>query len=275
MVGEETYWFKELHTQDAGILLRGKVILKKKSKFQEILVIENPTYGRTLILDGCVMTTEKDEFFYHEMLVHLPILSHPNPKKVLIIGGGDGGALREVLKHDIEKAVLVELDEEVLRVAREFFPKLSSSFDDKRAEILSEEGTVFIKGTKELFDLIFIDSPDPVGFAKELFTQRFYRRAALVLNEGGILVAQTESPLLHLDLIREVNQNLKRIFPFVRVFLTVVPTYPGGLWSFTMASKSSLPHHPLRDPPSDLKVYSRETHIASLSLPPFLENVVA
>jgi len=272
---EKDFWFKELHTEDAGIILKGDILYKKKSKFQEILVIDNPTYGKTLILDGCVMTTEKDEAFYHEMLVHPAMLSHRDPRRVLIIGGGDGGALREVLKHEVEEAVLVELDEEVLKIARSFFPRLSSSFDDPRARVLSEEGVNFVKNSARRFDVILVDSPDPVGFAKELFSEDFYASSRKILNEGGILVAQTESPILHFDLVKEVQRSLRRVFPFVSLYLTTVPTYPGCLWSFSIASDTPLPGAPLRDPPDGLRVYSQDIHRAAFSLPPFLKNAFA
>lgn len=272
MVVEKNFWFKELHTEDAGIVLNGKILYQGKSDYQEILVMENPTYGRTLILDGCVMTTEKDEAFYHEMLVHPSMLSHKDPRKVLIIGGGDGGALHEVLKHNVEKAVLVELDEEVLRVAREFFPKLSSSFYDPRAILLTQEGVNFVQNSKEKFDIIIVDSPDPVGFAEGLFSKEFYASSAKILKKGGILVAQTESPLLHLDLIKKIQIRLSEVFTFRALYLTIVPTYPGGLWSFSMGSNTPFPEYPLREPPNGLEVYSRDVHKAAFSLPSFLKD---
>ncbi len=268
-------WFKELHTEDSGILFRGRVLFHQKSDYQEILVIENSTYGRILVLDGCVMTTEKDEAFYHEMLVHPALMTHEDPKRVLIIGGGDGGALRETLKHPVERVVLVELDQMVLDVAKEFFSNLSKSFEDPRALVLAQDGVEFVKETKETFDIIIVDSPDPIGFAKELFSQTFYKNAYKRLDQGGILVAQTESPLLHMNLLKRIKRHFEEIFFDTRIYLTVVPTYPGALWSFTMGALKRIPEIPRKDPPPNLRVYSIETHRAAFALPPFVNDAIS
>jgi spermidine synthase len=202
------------------------------------------------------------------------MLSHPDPKKVLIIGGGDGGALREVLRHNVDKAVLVELDPLVLEVARRYFPNLSVSFEDPRAEVIPEEGVGFVRNSVEQFDVIVVDSPDPIGFAKQLFSKDFYESSSRILGEHGVFVVQSESPILHLDLIMDIQKKLKVIFKDRKLYLTVVPTYPGALWSFSMGSNDTIPNVPLRTPPPGLKVYSEEAHRAAFGLPPFLKDAL-
>lgn len=238
-----------------------KVLYESKSEYQEILVIETPDFGKLLILDGVVQLDEKYEFMYHEFLAHVPMHAHPNPENILIIGGGDGGTLREVLKHDsVKRAVLVDIDKEVIEVSKRFFPTLSRSFEDPRVIVVNEDGYKFIQECEEEFDIVIVDSTDPVGFAHVLTTEDFFRFVHRALKEDGIFTAQTESIHYHLDMVVKIQKSLKKIFPVVDLFTSVVPIYAGYWWTYSIASKK----HPVREPAREVKVqtkiYSEEMH---------------
>ncbi len=191
---------REYQTPTSGIFFTvAKVLHNRRSRFQTIEIIRNRDYGRVLLLDGLLQTTERDEFYYHEMLVHPALASHPKPKNVLIIGGGDGGALREVLKHPVKKATLVEIDGQVIDACREHFPWLRTAFRDKRAELVVADGNVFIDKTLDRFDVIIVDSSDPVGPSTVLHQEAFYRKLKSRLRPGGTIAAQAGSLMLHLD----------------------------------------------------------------------------
>ncbi len=277
MAERKSLWFNELHSPTTGIVLEvGEPIAFKRSKYQEIQIFDNEFFGRVLILDGCVMTTERDEFFYHEMLVHPSLVVHPKPTDILIIGGGDGGTLREVLRYkEVNKAVLVELDRDVIELARKYLPTLSVSFSDPRARIVIENGVSFVKKTPEKFDVVIIDSTDPVGPAEVLFSSEFYLDVKRILNEDGILVFQCESPIYHLQFIKEQKEILSDLFENVHFYNTVVPTYPGALWSFAFSSDSVDPLDIKREPPAGLKFYSIDIHRAAFALPPFMRDELA
>ncbi len=242
------------------------VLHVEKSPYQEIAVVETENYGKALVLNGALQLTEKDEFFYHEMLVHVPMSVHPCPEKVLIIGGGDGGSLREVLKHkSVKRAVMVEIDERVVEICKEFFPTVSCGFSDPRAEVLYEDGVKFVEETEEKFDIVLVDSTDPYDFAEKLFSEEFFRNVYRILTEEGVCSSQTESPFIMGSLIRRVSSYLHSLFKHSAIYWTVVPTYPGGLWTFALGSK-------MRDPLSfrsldgiKTRFYSPEVHKASLA----------
>ncbi len=262
----------EEQTQASGFYFRVKKWLhREQSPFQRIEVIENETYGRVLMLDGLVQTTEADEFFYHEMLVQPALHCHPEPKRVLIIGGGDGGALKEVLKHPVEKVILVEIDERVVEVARKFFPWLEPCLKDGRAEIVFADGSNYIEATKEKFDIILIDSSDPVGPSEILHRQEFFSKLKKIMRPRGIVAAQSGSAFFHRELIREKRRFFEDMFRYAHFYLGPVPTYPGGLWAYIFLSDRI---NPLRGPAKEiipgLKYYSRAIHRAAFALPPFL-----
>ncbi len=242
------------------------VLHMEKSRYQEIAVVETENYGKALVLNGALQLTEKDEFFYHEMLVHVPMSLHPCPEKVLIIGGGDGGSLREVLKHrSVKRAVMVEIDERVVEICKEFFPTVSCGFSDPRAELLYEDGVRFVEETEERFDVVLVDSTDPYDFAEKLFSEEFFRNVYRILTEDGVCSSQTESPFIMGALIRKVGSYLRSLFKYSAVYWTVVPTYPGGLWTFALGSKM---HDPLSFRSLDgikTRFYSPEVHKASLA----------
>jgi spermidine synthase len=215
-----------------------KILHHGKSKFQDIMVFENPFFGKVLVLDNVVQITERDEFFYHEMLVHVVMNSHPNPKKVVVIGGGDGGTVREVLKHkQVEKVYFIEIDEEVINVSKKFFPSVASGIDDRRVEIKCMDGAKFVKGRKSDIDIVIVDSTDIVGFAKSLFTGAFFKTVKNCLTDSGMFVTLSESLHFHKEIVREVQQTMRSVFPVVDLYTAPIATYAGNWWSFSVGSK--------------------------------------
>ncbi len=238
--------YREFHKRGSGLFLRLKgVLYTHQSPYQRIEVLDTEDFGRMLALDGLVMTTEADEFYYHEMLVHPGAVLAPQLQQVLIIGGGDGGTLREAAKYpEPQRLVMVELDEAVVRVAQRYLPSLARAFDDPRLDLRFMDGAQYLESTEETFDLILVDSPDPIGPAEVLFSESFYARVRDRLRPQGILVAQTESPVYHRDLIEATARRLRALFPTVLFYTAPVPTYPSGFWSFALATH--LPRQELR-----------------------------
>jgi spermidine synthase len=234
---------------------------KKKSKFQEIMIIENNYFGKMLILDGVVQLTEKDEFFYHEMLTHVVMHAHPDPKKIVVIGGGDGGTIREVLKHkSVQKVYFIEIDEEVINVSKTFFPEIASGVDDRRVEIKCMDGAEFLKNCRSDIDVVIVDSTDPVGFAKSLFTVDFFTSIKNCLKSNGFFVTHTESLLLHKDIVIEMQKILKKVFPLVDLYATPIATYPGNWWTFSVSSKKLSPRAMRKKHEIYTKFYDEEIH---------------
>lgn len=214
------------------------LLYKGKSEFQEIMVLENPFFGRILVLDNVVQLTEKDEFFYHEMLAHVVMHSHPDPKTVVVIGGGDGGTLREVMRHKtVEKAYFIEIDKEVIEVSKRFFPELASGMDDPRVEIKPMDGADFVKSKKNEIDIVIVDSTDIVGFAKSLFTKEFFDTVSNCLRDDGMFVTLSESLHFHKDIVIEVQETMAGSFPVVDLYTVPLATYAGNWWTFSAASK--------------------------------------
>ncbi|HPU41218.1 MAG TPA: polyamine aminopropyltransferase [Acetivibrio clariflavus] len=271
-------WYTEFQTPNVGITCKTKKTYHtEKTEFQELALIETEQFGRMLVLDGTVQTTIEDEFVYHEMISHVPLFTHQNPKKVLVIGGGDGGAIREIIKHpSVEKAVLCEIDRRVIEVSKEYLPEISCALNDKKVEALVADGIKYVKENKGEFDVILVDSTDPVGPAVGLFAVDFYRSIYEALKEDGIFVAQTESPFFHKDLIKSVYRDVSSIFPITRLYTCAIPTYPSGYWSFTMGSKK---YDPLETdiskiPDLDTKYYCPQIHKAVFALPKFVADLV-
>jgi spermidine synthase len=274
-------WFLEKHTPHAGLTLAvGGRLLDTRSPFQRIEVLDTLEYGRMLLLDGCVMLTDRDEHVYHEMIVHPPLLLHPAPRRVLIVGGGDGGSVREVLRHaPVERVTLVEIDAAVIATARRFFPALTSGLDDPRCEVVCRDGFDFLDENPAAFDVILVDSIDPVGEGAKLFTATFYEKVRAALREGGIAVLQTESPFYSTDVLVGVCRKLRALFSHVAPYLAHVPTYPSGLWSFTFASHGVDPLAArLREQPAflaDLKYFNPALCRAAFVLPTYLARRLA
>lgn len=269
-------WFTEEWLPGLRISCQiNSVVTRKKTKFQELCIFDTVEFGRMLVLDNVIQTTEKDEYIYHESLVHVPMFFHPHPEKVLIIGGGDGGSLREVLRHpSVREAFMVDIDGEVIEAAREHLPQWSSGFSDPRARLVVEDGREFLARSKSEYDVILVDSTDPVGPAEVLFQVDFYSMAARALKPGGCFAAQTESPIATPDLVRNVYHRIAACFPVAKLYTAPVPSYPGGWWSFTIACFGGDPAEPVRKPDVELqrmlKYYSPEIHRRAFVLPPKL-----
>ena len=266
---------REYHTHSNGIFFEIKrTLFKKKSRFQEIEVIENPHFGRMLFLDGLVQTTEEDEFFYHEMLIHPAMVTHPDPRHILIIGGGDGGALRQILRHPIVEARMVEIDPDVIAVAKKYFPWLLPSLKDERTEILIADGKEFLEDSQDKYDVVFIDSSEPVGPSVTLHERNFYKLIKDKLAPHGIACAQMGAPFFQMESLNRAKNDLKDIFEMVRFYLAPVPTYPGGKWCYVYLSDEVDPFAIKREPPSELKYYNLEIHKAVFALPNYLLEIL-
>lgn len=265
---------REFHTPSSGIFFRAeRRLLAERTPYQKMEIYETDSFGRVLLLDGLVQTTEKDEFFYHEMLIHPAMMSHPRPKDVLIIGGGDGGALREVLRYPVKSAVLVEIDARVIVACRKWFPGLASSFSDPRVEMAVEDANRYVRETDRRFDVIAVDSSDPVGPSAILHQRSFFAALKKGLRPGGLITAQAGSPIFHLDHLRAKRRFLKRLFKRVHYYCGPVPTYPGGLWCYAFLSDRVDPlRFRLRSSPRKLKYYNADVHRAAFALPGFLKG---
>jgi spermidine synthase len=271
-------WFTEKQTESFGITAKIKrTYHTEQTEFQKLDMIETEEFGNMLVLDGMVMTTQKDEFVYHEMVAHVPLFTHPNPKNVLVVGGGDGGVIREVLKHpSVEKATLVEIDGKVIEYSKQYLPEIAGELDNPRVDVQVDDGFMHIAKSENEYDVIMVDSTEPVGPAANLFTKGFYAGIAKALKEDGIFVAQTDNPWFKADLITQVNKDVKEIFPITRLYTANIPTYPSGLWTFTIGSKQ---HDPLevseeRFHEIETKYYTKELHKACFVLPKFVADLV-
>ncbi|MBX5465667.1 MAG: polyamine aminopropyltransferase [Clostridia bacterium] len=276
-------WFTEEQTRDMRLSLRVRSLLhRERSGYQEIAVYETAEVGRLLVLDDVIMTSERDEFGYHEMISHVALCTHPAPRRVLIIGGGDGGTLREVARHrEVEEIHMVEIDERVIEVSRRFLPSIAAAFDDPRLRLHIDDGIEYVRAAAEKgdrYDVILCDSTDPVGPAAGLFSADFFRNAAAALGEEGLYAAQTESPYFNRELLSGVQRDLREAFGRSYLYLSAVPTYPGGLWSFSMGSKGPDPTgaelHFERVEGMPLRFYSPEVHRAAFALPPFVRELL-
>jgi len=273
-------WFTEKHKKNSGITLKVKTALfHGKSEYQVIDVLDTFEFGRMLLLDGLVMITERDEFVYHEMITHIPICVHPAPSNILVIGGGDGGTIREILRHsEVKRADLVEIDKLVIEKSMEFFPSVSSKLKDPKVNIIVKDGIRYIKEHRNEYDVIIIDSTDPIGPGEGLFKREFYKSVFDSLKEDGIMVAQTESPFVNENLVANIFKNIKAIFPIVKMYTASIPTYPGGYWSFSFGSKK---YDPIKDfnqkraadIQAQLKYYNSDIHKASFALPNFVQKL--
>ncbi|UJW59307.1 polyamine aminopropyltransferase [Bacillus sp. A116_S68] len=270
-------WFTEKQTEHFGITAKIKrTYVSEKTAYQQLDMVETEEFGNMLLLDGMVMTTERDEFVYHEMVAHVPLHTHPNPENVLVVGGGDGGVIREILKHpEVKKATLVEIDGKVIEYSKEFLPSIAGKLDDPRVEVKVADGFMHIAESDAVYDVIMVDSTEPVGPAVNLFTKGFYEGIAKALKEDGLFVAQTDNPWFHQDLIRNAYRDVSETFPVTRLYTANIPTYPSGLWTFTLGSKKHDPLHVAekRFHDIDTKYYTKDIHKASFVLPKFVADL--
>ncbi|GAB4173335.1 MAG: spermidine synthase [Geothermobacteraceae bacterium] len=276
-------WYTEKHTPHAGITLEvTRTLFSGRSEFQQLDIVETEEYGRMMLLDGLVMCTERDEFVYHDMIVHPALFVHPDPKQVLVIGGGDGGTIREIVRHPgVELATLCEIDGLVVEKSVEFLPTLASAIDGRhpKVKLHIDDGLAYIREHRNSFDVILVDSTDPIGPAVGLFEKDFYQLVHGALKQDGIMVAQSESPFYHGDIQKNMYQALRSVFPIVEMYQAFIPTYPSGLWSFAFASKK---YHPVRDFDREraarrdfhTKYYNEDLHLGAFMLPTFArENI--
>jgi len=254
-----------------------KHLHSEQSKFQKIDVLDTHAVGRLLLLDGKTMVSNLDEFVYHEVMAHIPYMVSRTCKKVLIIGGGDGGVVREFSKHtSIERIDLVEIDERVIEVSKEYFPECTSALDDPRVKILATDGFAFIKSKKDEYDIIVVDSTDPEDFASGLFTESFYTDVYNALTDDGIMMNQTENPFLDEWGVKNIYSNMRKAFPFVQSFTAPMSIYPGGFWTFGFSSKRHLGTHinpkkilEMSTLERDLKWYNTDWHKGAFAISNF------
>lgn len=277
------FWYSENHTDNVKFSIRvDKQLFSGKSEFQRIDIFESEEYGRFLTLDGYMMLTEKDEFVYHEMITHVPMAVHPCVKDVLVIGGGDGGVLRELVKYDtIERIDLVEIDKMVIDVCKEYLPSVACCFDDERLTVYYEDGLKYIRRCANMYDLIIVDSTDPFGPGEGLFTREFYGSCSNALREDGIMVNQHESAFYKNDAIamQRAHKRIIESFPISRVYQAHIPSYPSGLWLFGF---SSLKYHPVRDMNAKkwnslgikTKYYNTNLHRGAFYLPNYIQELL-
>lgn len=272
-------WYTEKQTPNVGITCKiSKTLHTEQTPFQSMDVIDTEQFGRMLVLDGMVMTTIKDEFVYHEMISHVALNTHPNPENVLVIGGGDGGAIREIVKNPkVKKATLVEIDGRVIEISKQYLPEIAVALEgNPKVEVLVDDGIAHIQNKKGVYDVILVDSTEPIGPAEGLFALDFYRQISEALKEDGIMVAQTESPFFNNDLIQRVFKDISSVFPLTKLYLASIPTYPSGLWSFTMGSKRWDPEQVDENsiPELNTKYYSAEIHKSVFKLPKFVRDLL-
>ena len=277
-------WYTEKHSENVGITLKAtKTLFSGKSEFQQLDIIETVEYGRMMLLDGLVMCTERDEFVYHDMITHPALFTHPNPKQVLVIGGGDGGTIREIMKHkNVELATLCEIDGLVIDKSVELLPSMACEIDGKnpRVKLHVDDGLAYIRDHQNEFDVIMVESTDTIGPAVGIFEEDFYRLVFGALKADGIMVAQSESPFYHAEIQKNMYRNLRSVFPIVEMYQAFIPTYPSGFWSFAFASKK---HHPVKDFDREraknrgfyTKYYNEDLHLGAFMLPTFARENIA
>ncbi|MFK5924989.1 MAG: polyamine aminopropyltransferase [Desulfuromusa sp.] len=277
-------WYTEKHSNNVGITIKTtKTLFSGRSQFQQLDIVETLEFGRMMLLDGLVMVTERDEFIYHDMIVHPALFTHPNPQKVLVIGGGDGGSIREIMKHpEVELAVLCEIDGLVIEKSIEFLPTLATDIDgnNPRVKLHVDDGLAYIRDHQNEFDVILVDSTDPIGPAVGLFEESFYQLVFSALKNDGIMIAQSESPFYHAEIQKSMYQNLRAVFPIVEMYQAFIPTYPSGFWSFAFASKK---YHPVKDfdhdraarKSFDTRYYNEDLHRGAFMLPTFARDNIS
>lgn len=276
-------WFTEQHTPNVRFSIKvDQQIFSEESEFQRIDIFDSKEFGRVLTLDGYLMLTEKDEFIYHEMIVHVPMCVNPQAKKVLVIGGGDGGTVRELTKYaGIEEIDLVEIDQRVTEVCKLYLPQTAAALEDPRVQCHFEDGLKFIRHVKDKYDLIIVDSTDPFGPGEGLFTKEFYGNCFNALHEDGIMVNQHESPFYQEDAYasQRAHKRIYHSFPISKVYQVHIPTYPSGHWLFGFAAKK---RHPVKGVDwqawKELRIrcryYNCNLHAGSFALPTYVEELL-
>ncbi len=276
-------WYTEKHTDTVNFSIKvDKHIYSETSPFQKIDFFESDEFGTFFTLDGLMMVNEKDEFVYHDMITHIPMATNPDIKRVLVIGGGDGGTVRELTRYkNIEHIDMVEIDEMVVRACQKYLPITAEKLEDSRVNLYFEDGLKFIEGKVNEYDLILVDSTDPIGPGEGLFSEAFYKDCFNALTENGILINQHESPYYpnYAKEMKRSHSKLEKIFPISKVYQFHMPTYPSGHWLFGFASKSL---DPITDPEFELwtnlgiktRYYNPGIHKGSFYLPTYVQNML-
>ena len=272
-------WIEEKFEDFLGLRIKvEKVLYSGKSDFQTVDVVETKGHGKMLLNDGLIMVTERDEFAYHDMITHVPLFVHPCPKNVLVIGGGDGGTAREVIRHNsVEKCTMVEIDAMVVDACRQHIPQTAGALTSKKIDLIIGDGVKFVKETQQKFDVIIVDSTDPIGPAQPLFGEEFYQDVHNCLSDDGIVVSQGESSWYAMDIQKSLLSVLNNVFENSFLYSFSNLTYPGGLWSFTFATKK---YHPIHDfhpervtsANLDFDYYNEALHTAAFALPTFVKR---
>ncbi|MFH1699574.1 MAG: polyamine aminopropyltransferase [Candidatus Zixiibacteriota bacterium] len=275
-------WYTELHQNKSGFTIKvDRVLESLDSEFQRIDILDTAEFGKALVLYGSLMVADGDTGAYNEMIAHVPLFVHPSPEEVLIIGGGDGGSTSNVLMHDgVKRSTICEIDEKVIEISKKHFPKLTRGFSDPRCRVLIEDGKNFIEKTDEKFDVIILDLSDPIGPAADLFQKEFHSTVYEKLNDDGIMVAQSESPLFNPGTVSAMYANLKEIFPIVMMYTCFMPIYPSAFWSFAFCSKK---YHPFDDfdekryeatDLSECNYYNKDVHFGAFALPKYVKKLI-
>ena len=276
-------WFSDEHTEDVKLSIRVREqLFSAQSEFQQIDVLDSKEFGKILVVDGDLTLTEKDEFIYHEMITHVPMAVHPLVKDVMVIGGGDGGVVRELVKYEeIEHIDMVEIDPLLVEVCRKYLPQIACSLNDPRVQIFHEDGLRFVRSKTDCYDLIIIDSPNPFGLGEGLFTKEFYGNCFGALREDGIMINQNESPFYTEEAFQcqRMHKRILETFPICRVYQAHLPSYPSGHWLFGFASKK---YHPLTDLNGvawklkgiHTRYYEPRLHAGVFALPVYVEELL-
>ncbi|MGB5703289.1 MAG: polyamine aminopropyltransferase [Polyangiales bacterium] len=274
-------WYDETFGDHTRLGLRVKeTLFSKRSAYQEVEVIDTVGFGRVLVIDKVFMTSEYDEFLYHEMLTHPALTTAPSIERVLVIGGGDGGTVREVLRHpEVKQCVMIELDKLVVEAAKEYLPGIGTAWDDPRLDLRFIDGIEYVKESKdEKYDVVLLDGTDPVGPGAVLFDESFYRGCKRMLAEDGVMALQSESPLLMMDIFVETQRKLRSMFAEVHPYLGPVPLYGTGTWSWTWCSDTGEPLRPVKERQEAIvegsKAYNPELHQAIFALPNYVKRAL-
>jgi len=276
-------WYTEKHTDNVKLSIKiDKALYSEETEFQRIDILESKEFGRIFTLDGLMMVTEKDEFIYHDMIVHVPMATNPNIKNVLVIGAGDGGTIRELTRYSsVEKIDMVEIDRRVVEVCKEYLQQTACKLDDERVNIFYEDGLKFVRNKENEYDLIIVDSTDPFGPGEGLFTKEFYGNCYKALTEDGILVNQHESPYYdyYAKSMQDAHEKIYGLFKIHKVYQAHIPTYPSGHWLFGFASKK---YDPIKDLDAEVwekldiktKYYNTDIHVGCFALPTYVKELL-
>lgn len=273
-------WCTENQTEHLGLTARVKeTLFAGQSAFQDIAVVDSYQFGRMLVLDGVFQTSIAEEFVYHEMIAHVPLFIHPQPKRVLVIGGGDGGVVREVVRHEtVEKVEMVEIDGMVVEAAKKYLPEISVAMRENhpKLDLKIGDGIGHMAAAKNAYDVIIVDCSDPIGPGEGLFTHAFYQNVHKALKADGLFVQQTESPFYHQELVKKISKDVKSIFPVHDLYLAHIPIYPGGMHCFTIGSKKYKPEdaNMANRQKLDTRYHNEQLQKACFALPNFVKELI-